>query len=152
MTMFRFDFIVILLINPLWNKTKFVFFLYCQNDHSQMTSPKNFATLSACNNSNNNNSNSITSGTNNTSQIPSALTVSNRILRSPSHESFSTDLSLISISVSSMTSEATSVLNRSSCSLLTKTMEDKLGNLLLKDAKKNRYVSLANLAMNWIMQ
>ncbi|XP_055598648.1 uncharacterized protein LOC129748160 [Uranotaenia lowii] len=74
--------------------------------------------------------------------IPSALTVSSRILRSPSHESFSTDLSLISISVSSMTSEATSVLNRSSCGLLTKTMEEKLGNLLLKDAKKNRSSTL----------
>ncbi|XP_062555782.1 mucin-3B-like [Armigeres subalbatus] len=76
------------------------------------------------------------------SHIPSALTVSSRILRSPSHESFSTDLSLISISVSSMASEATSVLNRSSCSLLTKTMEDKLGNLMLKDSKKNRSSTL----------
>ncbi|XP_053688782.1 uncharacterized protein LOC128738009 [Sabethes cyaneus] len=113
-----------------------------------MTSPKNFATLSTSSNSNSNNAtgSSLTSGATSSSttinQIPSALTVSNRILRSPSHESFSTDLSLISISVSSMTSEATSVLNRSSCSLLTKTMEDKLGNLLLKDAKKNRSSTL----------
>ncbi|XP_055533416.1 uncharacterized protein LOC129723306 isoform X1 [Wyeomyia smithii] len=106
-----------------------------------MTSPKNLAALSTSHNSHNNTS-SITSGTNSSNQIPSALTVSNRILRSPSHESFSTDLSLISISVSSMTSDATSVLNRSSCSLLTKTMEDKLGNLLLKDAKKNRSSTL----------
>ncbi|KXJ69842.1 hypothetical protein RP20_CCG025642 [Aedes albopictus] len=45
-----------------------------------------------------------TANTISTSQhIPSALTVSSRILRSPSHESFSTDLSLISISVSSST-------------------------------------------------
>uniref|UniRef100_A0A182T863 Uncharacterized protein n=1 Tax=Anopheles maculatus TaxID=74869 RepID=A0A182T863_9DIPT len=69
-----------------------------------------------------------------------ALAVTNRILRSPSHESFSTDLSLISISVSSMNSEATSVLNRSSCSLLNRTMEEKLGSLLNpKDSKRNRY-------------
>ncbi|XP_058836839.1 uncharacterized protein LOC131693207 [Topomyia yanbarensis] len=95
-----------------------------------MTSPKNCTTLAT--------STSIGSSSN-TNQIPSALSVSNRILRSPSHESFSTDLSLISISVSSMASEATSVLNRSSCSLLTKTMEDKL---LLKDAKRNRSSTL----------
>ncbi|ETN63948.1 hypothetical protein AND_004325 [Anopheles darlingi] len=72
-----------------------------------------------------------------------ALAVTNRILRSPSHESFSTDLSLISISVSSMNSEATSVLNRSSCSLLNRTMEEKLGNLLNpKDSKRNRSSTL----------
>ncbi|XP_058061891.1 uncharacterized protein LOC131212150 [Anopheles bellator] len=63
------------------------------------------------------------------------LAVTNRILRSPSHESFSTDLSLISISVSSMNSEATSVLNR--------TMEEKLGNLLNpKESKRNRSSTL----------
>ncbi|XP_035901203.1 uncharacterized protein LOC118507212 isoform X2 [Anopheles stephensi] len=72
-----------------------------------------------------------------------ALAVTNRILRSPSHESFSTDLSLISISVSSMNSEATSVLNRSSCSLLNRTMEEKLGSLLNpKDSKRNRSSTL----------
>ncbi|XP_061515452.1 uncharacterized protein LOC133393657 isoform X1 [Anopheles gambiae] len=74
-----------------------------------------------------------------TSTTTPALAVTNRILRSPSHESFSTDLSLISISVSSMNSEATSVLNRSSCSLLNRTMEEKLGSLLNpKDSKRNR--------------
>uniref|UniRef100_A0A182NC93 Uncharacterized protein n=1 Tax=Anopheles dirus TaxID=7168 RepID=A0A182NC93_9DIPT len=77
------------------------------------------------------------------SSITPALAVTNRILRSPSHESFSTDLSLISISVSSMNSEATSVLNRSSCSLLNRTMEEKLGSLLNpKDSKRNRSSTL----------
>ncbi|XP_058460889.1 uncharacterized protein LOC131436274 [Malaya genurostris] len=97
-----------------------------------MTSPKNCTNLAT----------GAPIGSGNSNQIPSALAVANRILRSPSHESFSTDLSLISISVSSMASEATSVLNRSSCSLLTKTMEDKLSNLLLKDAKRNRSSTL----------
>nr|XP_019529221.2 uncharacterized protein LOC109401205 [Aedes albopictus] len=112
-----------------------------------MTSPKNCisttsivtsATTTAAHTTGSSTANNIS-----TSQhIPSALTVSSRILRSPSHESFSTDLSLISISVSSMASEATSVLNRSSSSLLTKTMEDKLGNLMQKDARKNRSSTL----------
>ncbi|XP_065085229.1 uncharacterized protein LOC135707342 [Ochlerotatus camptorhynchus] len=104
-----------------------------------MTSPKNCITTASIVTGATAAATAATSSTSSTSQIPSALTVSNRILRSPSHESFSTDLSLISISVSSMASEATSVLNRSSCSLLTKTMEDKL---LLKDARKNRSSTL----------
>ncbi|EAT40316.1 AAEL007929-PA [Aedes aegypti] len=111
-----------------------------------MTSPKNcISTTSIVTSAPTTATNSCTASTANTistSQIPSALTVSSRILRSPSHESFSTDLSLISISVSSMASEATSVLNRSSSCLLTKTMEDKLGNLMQKDAKKNRSSTL----------
>lgn len=108
-----------------------------------MTSPKTCPAIVTSSSSSSNTASANLVAANNFQQgVPSALTVSHRILRSPSHESFSTDLSLISISVSSMASEATSVLNRSSCSLLTKTMEDKLGNLLIKDAKKNRFVEL----------
>ncbi|KAL1403179.1 hypothetical protein pipiens_019481 [Culex pipiens pipiens] len=103
-----------------------------------MTSPKTCPAIVTSSSSSNTASANLVAANNFQQGVPSALTVSHRILRSPSHESFSTDLSLISISVSSMASEATSVLNRSSCSLLTKTMEDKLGNLLIKDAKKNR--------------